>query len=74
MQISYSITTAAQIAGTKSDRRTVALDKVLSEERQISRDWKCFHPSQYETWDGATFGDMPDLCHRTPFVYTELIN
>jgi len=33
-----------------------------------------FHPSQYETWDGVTFGDMPDLCHRAPFVYTELIN
>jgi hypothetical protein len=31
------------------------------------------HPTQYETWDGATFGDMPDLCHRAPF-YTELIN
>jgi len=41
---------------------------------KFPRDWKCFHPSQYETWDGATFGDMPDLCHRAPFVYTELIN
>jgi Alpha amylase, catalytic domain len=38
---------------------------------KFPRDWKCFHPSQYETWDGATFGDMPDLCHRTPLVYTE---
>jgi len=41
---------------------------------KFPRDWKCFHPSQYETWDGVTFGDMPDLCHRAPFVYTELIN
>ena len=38
------------------------------------RDWKCFHPNQYETWDNETFGGMPDMCHRTPFVYTELIN
>jgi alpha-amylase len=37
---------------------------------KFPRDWKCFHPSRYETWDGATFGDMPDLCHRAPFVYT----
>jgi hypothetical protein len=41
---------------------------------KFPRDWKCFHASQYETWDGATFGDMPDLCHRTPLVYAELIN
>jgi alpha-amylase len=34
------------------------------------RDWTCFHPSRYETMDGfSTFGDMPDLCHRTPVVY-----
>ena len=48
--------------------------KFEPKSRKFPRDWKCFHPSQYETWDGATFGDMPDLCHRTPFVYTELIN
>jgi alpha-amylase len=24
-------------------------------------------------WDGMTFGDMPDLCHRNPYVYTQLI-
>jgi alpha-amylase len=41
---------------------------------KFPRDWKCFHPSRYETWDGATFGDMPDLCHRAPLVYTELIS
>jgi alpha-amylase len=34
------------------------------------RDWTCFHSSTYETMDGfATFGDMPDLCHRNPHVY-----
>jgi alpha-amylase len=38
------------------------------------RDWKSFHPSSYETWDGATFGDMPDLCHRNPYVYVEIFN
>ena len=48
--------------------------KFSPQSGKFPRDWKCFHPSQYETWDGVTFGDMPDLCHRAPFVYTELIN
>ena len=30
---------------------------------KFPRDRTCFHPSYYETWDGGTFGDMPDLCH-----------
>lgn len=38
------------------------------------RDWKCFHPSAYETFDDMTFGAMPDLCHRSPYVYTEMID
>ena len=38
------------------------------------RDWPCFHPSPYETFDEMTFGDMPDLCHRNPRVYGEMIN
>lgn len=37
------------------------------------RDWKCFHPSPYETWDREIFGDMSDLCHRNPLVYMQLI-
>ena len=37
------------------------------------RDWQCFHPSPYETWDDMVFEDMPDLCHRNPRVYTQLI-
>ncbi len=37
------------------------------------RDWACFHPSKYEQWDDAAFGDMPDLCHRNPGVYMQLI-
>jgi alpha-amylase len=38
------------------------------------RSWDCFNPSSYETWDEGTFGDMPDLCHRNPYVYTEILN
>ena len=41
--------------------------------KKFKRDWKCFHPSYYETWDAGTFGDMPDLCHRNPLVYTALL-
>jgi alpha-amylase len=41
--------------------------------KQFPRDWKCFHPSRYEQWDEGTFGDMPDLCHHNPYVYTQLI-
>jgi alpha-amylase len=48
--------------------------KFTPKSGKFDRDWKCFHPTQYETWDGATFGDMPDLCHRAPLVFTELIN
>jgi alpha-amylase len=42
--------------------------------KRFTRDWSCFHPSFYEQWDNETFGDMPDLCHRNPIVYTELID
>jgi alpha-amylase len=37
------------------------------------RDWQCFHPSMYEKWDEMSFGDMPDLSHRNPYVYGELL-
>jgi alpha-amylase len=37
------------------------------------RDWQSFHPSRYETADAMSFGDMPDLCHRNPQVYTGLL-
>ena len=40
---------------------------------KFPRSWECFHPARYETWDRETFGDMPDLCHRNPRVYTELL-
>lgn len=41
---------------------------------RFKRDYKCFHPSPYEIWDKMTFEDMPDLCHRNPNVYIELID
>jgi len=41
---------------------------------KFPRDWKCFHPNAYETWDNEEFAGMPDVCHRHPYVYTELIN
>ena len=40
---------------------------------KFMRDYTCFHPSPYENWDQETFGDMPDLCHRNPYVYTQVI-
>ncbi len=40
---------------------------------QFERDWTCFHPSPYEGRDSETFCGMPDLCHRNPKVYMELI-
>jgi len=43
------------------------------ESDKFVRDWTCFHPSRYEQWDDAVFGDMPDLCHRNPRVYMQLI-
>jgi alpha-amylase len=41
--------------------------------KKFVRNWTCFHPSRYEQWDDAVFGDMPDLCHRNPRVYLQLI-
>jgi alpha-amylase len=42
----------------------------------FARDWRCFHPCEYESWDGwtgGTCGDMPDLCHRAPDVYSAVV-
>ena len=41
---------------------------------KFPRNWECFHPSMYESWDEMTFGDMPDLSHRNPYVFGELLN
>ncbi len=40
---------------------------------KFPRNWECFHPSMYERWDEMTFGDMPDLSHRNPYVYAEIL-
>jgi alpha-amylase len=37
------------------------------------RNWESFHPGMYESWDEMTFGDMPDLSHRNPYVYAEIL-
>lgn len=39
---------------------------------KFPRDWKCYHPSYFERWDDKVFEGMPDLCHRNPYVYSEL--
>jgi alpha-amylase len=41
--------------------------------RKFPRSWQSFHPNMYESWDEMTFGDMPDLSHRDPYVYAELL-
>lgn len=41
---------------------------------RFPRDWACFHPNDYESWDAGTFGDMPDLSHRNPYVFGEILN
>ena len=48
--------------------------KFTPKSGKFPRDWTCFHPNRYESWDNEEFGGMPDLCHRTPYVYSELIN
>ena len=47
--------------------------KFEPQSEKFSRTWKCFHPSPYETWDGENFGQMPDLCHRNPAVYGDVL-
>jgi alpha-amylase len=47
--------------------------KFSPKSNMFPRDYRYFHPSLYETWDQMTFGDMPDLCHRNPAVYTQFI-
>ncbi len=40
---------------------------------KFERDWQSFHPSEFERWDNMEFGEMPDLCHRSPYVYSEML-
>ncbi len=41
--------------------------------KKFRRDWASYHPSYFERWDDQVFEGMPDLCHRNPYVYTELM-
>src|SRR4051812_46962737 len=47
--------------------------KFHPKSEKFLRNWKCFHPSVFERWDNMEFGEMPDLCHRDPYVYTEMM-
>lgn len=40
---------------------------------KFERDWRCYHPSYFERIDNQVFEGMPDLCHRNPYVYSELM-
>lgn len=40
---------------------------------KFARDWRCYHPSSFERWDDLDFEGMPDLCHRNPYVYSEIM-
>ena len=41
--------------------------------KKFPRNWESFHPNMYESWDEMAFGGMPDLSHRNPAVYAELL-
>jgi alpha-amylase len=40
---------------------------------RFPRNWDCFHPSLYEASDQMIFGELPDLAHRNPYVYAEIL-
>jgi alpha-amylase len=42
---------------------------------RFKRNFECFHPSKYESDDGAIFSGFAgtDLCHRNPYVYNEIL-
>lgn len=43
--------------------------------KKFNRNYDCFHPSKYESFDGGTFDgfSQTDLCHRNPYVYSEIL-
>ena len=43
---------------------------------RFKRNYNSFHPSEYESYDGSTFGgySKTDLCHRNPEVYSEILD
>jgi alpha-amylase len=42
---------------------------------KFKRNYDCFHPSKYESYDGGEFAGFSktDLCHRNPYVYAEIL-
>jgi alpha-amylase len=42
---------------------------------KFKRNYVCFHPSKYESDDGSVFAGFArtDLCHRNPYVYSEIV-
>jgi alpha-amylase len=42
---------------------------------RFNRNYDCFHPSKYESNDGAVFEGYAktDLCHRNPYVYSQIL-
>jgi alpha-amylase len=42
---------------------------------KFKRNYECFHPSKYESDDGSVFAGFArtDLCHRNPYVYSEIV-
>lgn len=40
---------------------------------RFARDKSHFHPCRHEHWDNEAFGSMPDLCHRHPHVYANML-
>jgi alpha-amylase len=42
---------------------------------KFKRNYDCFHPSKFESDDGSVFEGYArtDLCHRNPYVYTEIL-
>ena len=42
---------------------------------KFKRNFECFHPSKFESDDGSVFPGFAgtDLCHRNPYVYSEIL-
>ncbi len=56
------------------DTGTQYYTKFTPESGKFPRDYSCFNPSRYESYDGHDrFGGFPDLCHRHPEVYRWLL-
>ena len=53
--------------------KKVRWTKFKPASKKFKRDWKSFHPSSFERWDNKEFGEMPDICHRNPYVYSEMM-